>query len=125
MATTFVGVDECDTSVSACEICTNSAEAWAFETLDKISKLWTLVERLNRTVGGERTSVAEPVNSELILVRYVITAALWESEGTSSEEIGGVHDGFHVKASFSAWGLSVGVLLIRLRYCSSHDHFLA
>lgn len=80
----------------------NTEDALACETIDKMSELRALVEGLNWTVSGQRARVVELVNAESICVLLVITAALSESEGTVSEAICHVYDGFPVEASSDA-----------------------
>lgn len=76
----------------------NTAEAQAREMLDEMSLL-ALGEVLNRTMGGERVRFAGLVDSELIRIRSVTTAALLESEGTVRDAICNLHDGFPVELS--------------------------
>lgn len=68
-------------------------------------ELRALVEGLNRTFGGERARVAELVDAELVCIQSVTIAGLSESEGTVTEEICNVPDGFPVEASSDVPGL--------------------
>lgn len=54
---------------------TNMVEIWARETSDIISKLWSVVEGLNRTGGGQHMPVVSHVGLELSHVGLVIISA--------------------------------------------------
>lgn len=92
--------------IAAGEDRANSAEAWACQTFDKISKLQTLVEWLNWTIGRERLCVAEVFNAKLIFVRLVTTATLLARKCMISDAICVVRNSFPVEASSGAPGPS-------------------
>lgn len=80
----------------------NTPEAWAYNTLDKMSELWALVKGLNRTLGGECVRVLGLIDAELVRVWPVITAAQSKSEGMVREVIYDGCDSFSAKASSDA-----------------------
>lgn len=71
-----------------------------------MSELWVFVEAWSWPISGKCPRVAGLSDAKLVCVQSVITAALSESEGTVSEAICDVHDGFPVEASPDAPGLS-------------------
>lgn len=76
--------------VAAGKNCTSTAEAWARETLDKMSKLFLVVEGLTRTLDGKCARFADLVETELSQVRLVITAALSDRYEPVGDAICGV-----------------------------------
>lgn len=55
-------------------------------------EFWSVVKELTESVGGEHAWIADLVDVDQLHVHFVITAALYESEGTAREVICGVHD---------------------------------
>lgn len=73
-----------------------------------MSELQALVEGLKCTIAGECARAAWLIDAQLILVRYIMTAALLDSEGRVSNAICHVCDGPLVDVSSGTLGLSPG-----------------
>lgn len=76
---------------------------------DKMSELRSLVERLTWTVSGEPLQAADLVELGLSRFHLVITTALIESEGTVSDSMCGVQDGFPFESPRSSPGTFAGI----------------
>lgn len=103
----------------------NTAEDWAFQTLQKRSKYQEIVEWLRQTVSGERARVSRLFDAELVPARSVITAILSEGEGTVGEGICDVRDVFLSSRLYQRLVRLLEVFLIRLRCHSLYALFSA
>lgn len=73
-----------------------------------MSEISALIKGLNQTFCGERVRVSGLVNSEMVLAGLVITAGLFETNGTIIKAISHVCEGFSVVASSDAWFICKG-----------------
>lgn len=67
-----------------CKTCLEMLEVWTCKTLDRTSKLRTIVKRLKHAVTDECALVAEFVNAEMIRIRAVIIGVLSDSKPGSA-----------------------------------------
>lgn len=101
--------------VAAGEDRASTTKAGACETLDNISKPWTLFHDLNGTIAGQRARVAELLGVEWIHIWLVGNVTLSESEGTAIESICDLYDRLPVESSFEGRVYQWVVCLIMLR----------